>query len=127
MKRLVILIIGIILITPAVCLAGEGKANECAPEGCEIATPVTGAAIPESDATEPIPAPESNSGGSAAKNMAGKIERATHLSSISCGISPASGLAALPCLAVDAVNFTATAVGWIVRHAPGRSENRKGD
>jgi hypothetical protein len=126
-KRLVILIIGTILFAPIVCLAGEEKANECAPEGCEIATPVTGAAVPEGDATEAIPTPESNSGESAGKKVAGKVERATHLSSIFCGISPAAGLAALPCLTADAVNFTATAVGWIVRHAPGRNENREGD
>jgi hypothetical protein len=127
MKKLMILITGIILVAPTLCRAQEGSApNECAQAVCTIATPATDVAARDSGWTEPetesIPEKPTAGSGNTVENAAGKIERATDLPSITCGISPAPGMAALPCLAVDAVNLASKAVGWIARHVTGRTE-----
>ncbi len=118
MKKLIVLIAGIIIIAPALCYAGDAATNECAESACAVGA-ATPAATPESTES----APEKPAGNeSTVEHAAHAIERATTATSIACGISPAPGLAALPCLAVDTVNFASKAVGWIVRHVTTRSE-----
>ena len=56
-----------------------------------------------------------------------KIETTTNLASITCGIGYTGGLAAIPCLAVQSVNFTSGLIGWFFRRVSIESPDASDD
>ncbi len=115
MKKLIILIAGIILIAPALCCAEEKATDACVDDVCTIGASAPGAASESAEPAGTESIPEKPAATSTVEHSASAIERATTATSITCGISPAAGIVALPCLAVDSVNFASKAVGWIAR------------
>lgn len=46
-------------------------------------------------------------------DAAAAVEKTTDLAAIACGIAPANGLAAVPCLAAQGINLLSAGVSWI--------------
>ncbi len=46
-------------------------------------------------------------------DTAAAVEKTTDLAAVTCGIAPANGLAAIPCIAAQGINLLSTGVSWL--------------
>ena len=46
-------------------------------------------------------------------DTAATVEKTTDLASVTCGIAPANGLAAIPCIAAQGINLLSAGVSWL--------------
>ena len=46
-------------------------------------------------------------------DTAAAVEKTTDLTAVTCGIAPANGLAAIPCIAAQGINLLSAGVSWL--------------
>lgn len=58
-------------------------------------------------------ASDETGGREAVGDTAAAAEKTTDLAAVTCGIAPANGLAAIPCIATQGINLLSAGVGWL--------------
>jgi len=86
-----------------------------------VAIPVHAGTTPEEDECPNYAAPvlaDTNTSGEARDReapgeTAAAVEKTTDLAAVTCGIAPANGLAAIPCIAAQGINLLSAGVSWL--------------